>query len=371
MLLAMALTAQDRHRPPLRGHGRGQHHHQPGRAAAAPPSRAEPCSFARRRLPLSRTPPDKPILKDIAWTSAPARPWRWSASPAAARARCCSWSPGSTRSPPAPSPSTAWTCATSASRTCAPRRRRLRGHHPVLQLRPGQRAARRASRTRRRMTRDEALDEALDVAQAHFAYSLPEGVDTLIGEEGLSLSGGQRQRIALARAIAARRPCWSSTTRSRRWTCNTEELVERRLREVLADTTTLIVAHRPSTVALADRVALLEDGRIAAVGTHAELLAQEQPLPLRHRQPGPGAAGPGLELSRPRGPERGDFPMSTRHLRHRQRGQRAPVQDREQGRPAPLPGPAGLPDPPRPRPVLADHRRRRAVPGRPRGRARR
>ncbi|MEV4987624.1 ABC transporter ATP-binding protein [Pseudarthrobacter sp. LMD1-1-1.1] len=123
---------------------------------------------------------------------------------------------------------------------------------------------------------EEVLDEALDVAQAHFAYSLPQGVDTLIGEEGLSLSGGQRQRIALARAIAARPRVLVLDDPLSALDVHTEELVEARLREVLADTTTLIVAHRPSTVALADRVALLENGRIAAVGTHAELLGRNQ-----------------------------------------------------------------------------------------------
>jgi ATP-binding cassette subfamily B protein len=121
---------------------------------------------------------------------------------------------------------------------------------------------------------DAALEEALDVAQAHFAYSLPEGVDTLIGEEGLSLSGGQRQRIALARAIAARPRVLVLDDPLSALDVNTEERVEARLREVLEDTTTLIVAHRPSTVALADRVALVQDGRIADVGTHTELLAR-------------------------------------------------------------------------------------------------
>lgn len=124
---------------------------------------------------------------------------------------------------------------------------------------------------------DEAvamLSEALDVAQAHFVYSLPDGVDTLIGEEGLSLSGGQRQRLALARAIAARPKVLVLDDPLSALDVRTEELVEERLREVLAETTTLIVAHRPSTVALADRVALMENGRIADVGSHTELLAR-------------------------------------------------------------------------------------------------
>ncbi|MDQ0100396.1 ATP-binding cassette subfamily B protein [Paenarthrobacter nicotinovorans] len=121
---------------------------------------------------------------------------------------------------------------------------------------------------------DAALDEALDVAQAHFAYSLPDGVDTLIGEEGLSLSGGQRQRIALARAIAAKPKVLVLDDPLSALDVNTEERVEARLREVLRETTTLIVAHRPSTVALADRVALLENGTITAVGTHTDLLAE-------------------------------------------------------------------------------------------------
>ncbi|MHA7141039.1 MULTISPECIES: ABC transporter ATP-binding protein [unclassified Arthrobacter] len=121
---------------------------------------------------------------------------------------------------------------------------------------------------------EEILAEALEVAQAHFAYSLPDGVDTLIGEEGLSLSGGQRQRIALARSIASKPRVLVLDDPLSALDVRTEELVEEGLRKVLLHTTTLIVAHRPSTVALADRVALLEDGRVTDVGTHTELLAR-------------------------------------------------------------------------------------------------
>ncbi|RWZ82450.1 ABC transporter ATP-binding protein [Glutamicibacter sp. HZAU] len=124
--------------------------------------------------------------------------------------------------------------------------------------------------------REALLAEALDVAQAQFAYALPDGVDTLIGEEGLSLSGGQRQRIALARAIAARPSVLVLDDPLSALDVRTEELVTERLRDVLAGTTTLIVAHRPSTVMLADRVALLRDGRIDAVGRHTHLLSTNE-----------------------------------------------------------------------------------------------
>nr|WP_201469118.1 ABC transporter ATP-binding protein [Microbacterium hydrocarbonoxydans] len=119
---------------------------------------------------------------------------------------------------------------------------------------------------------ERVLREALDVAQAAFVDSLPEGVETVIGEEGLSLSGGQRQRLALARAVAAAPKVLVLDDPLSALDVDTEALVEEALRHVLADTTAMIVAHRPSTVALADRVALLEAGRVTAVGTHSELL---------------------------------------------------------------------------------------------------
>lgn len=119
---------------------------------------------------------------------------------------------------------------------------------------------------------ERVLREALDVAQAEFVERLPAGVDTVIGEEGLSLSGGQRQRLALARAVAARPSVLVLDDPLSALDVDTEARVEEGLRRVLADTTALIVAHRPSTVALADRVALLEDGRVTAVGTHSELM---------------------------------------------------------------------------------------------------
>ena len=119
---------------------------------------------------------------------------------------------------------------------------------------------------------EAVLREALAVAQAGFVDDLPDGVDTVIGEEGLSLSGGQRQRLALARAVAARPAILVLDDPLSALDVDTEALVEDALRQVMSDTTTLVVAHRPSTVTLADRVALLEAGRVSAVGRHSDLL---------------------------------------------------------------------------------------------------
>ncbi|MFB7547512.1 ABC transporter ATP-binding protein [Streptomyces sp. NPDC056154] len=119
---------------------------------------------------------------------------------------------------------------------------------------------------------EEALRRALSVAQADFVHDLPEGIGTQVGEQGLSLSGGQRQRLALARAVVGRPRFLVLDDPLSALDVHTEALVEAALRQVLEETTAIVVAHRPSTVMLADRVALLSEGRITAVGTHQELL---------------------------------------------------------------------------------------------------
>jgi ATP-binding cassette subfamily B protein len=137
------------------------------------------------------------------------------------------------------------------------------------------------------------IEQALAVAHANFVYDLPWGLDTRIGEQGMSLSGGQRQRVALARAILARPPVLILDDPLSALDVRTEEKVTRALRQVLAGTTALLVAHRPSTVLLADRVALLAGGAIVAQGTHAELLATPA---YRDLMSGPGP-GPNREDS--------------------------------------------------------------------------
>ena len=119
---------------------------------------------------------------------------------------------------------------------------------------------------------EDDLKQALEIAQAQFAYDLPKGLDTPIGDEGLSLSGGQRQRLALARAVAAKPRILVLDDPLSAVDVDTEAMVEDALRHVLKSTTALIVAHRPSTVMLADKVALIQHGKIIAFGTHRELL---------------------------------------------------------------------------------------------------
>jgi ATP-binding cassette subfamily B protein len=107
-------------------------------------------------------------------------------------------------------------------------------------------------------------------------YDLPWGLDTRIGEQGMTLSGGQRQRIALSRAILARPNVIVLDDPLSALDVHTEARVEAALRRVLDGVTALVVVHRPSTVSLADRAALLWDGTIAIVGTHSALLDDDR-----------------------------------------------------------------------------------------------
>lgn len=140
---------------------------------------------------------------------------------------------------------------------------------------------------------DDDVRAALALAQADFAYDLPWGLATRVGEQGLSLSGGQRQRLALARAVLGRPPVLVLDDPLSALDVHTEALVEAALRRVLRDSTALLVVHRPSTIALADRVALLQDGRITAIGRHSELLATMPAYrALLAAEPPPRTGGP-------------------------------------------------------------------------------
>ncbi len=120
---------------------------------------------------------------------------------------------------------------------------------------------------------DAVIEAALAAAQADFVQDLPWGLDTRIGEQGMSLSGGQRQRIALARAILASPSVLLLDDPLSALDVHTEAKVTAALSHALTRSTALVVAHRPSTVTLANQVAVLENGEITALGTHRELLA--------------------------------------------------------------------------------------------------
>jgi ATP-binding cassette subfamily B protein len=120
---------------------------------------------------------------------------------------------------------------------------------------------------------DMELKRALAVAQADFVWDLPWGLETRVGEQGHTLSGGQRQRLALARAVLGDPRVLVLDDPLSSVDVHTEAAIESALETVLEGVTSLLVVHRPSTLALADRVALIDGGTVAATGTHRELMA--------------------------------------------------------------------------------------------------
>jgi ATP-binding cassette subfamily B protein len=121
-------------------------------------------------------------------------------------------------------------------------------------------------------TREEVREAAAAAQAAGFIERLPKGYETRIGERGLTLSGGQRQRLAIARAILARPRVLVLDDATSSVDASTEQQIKDALTEVMAGRTTFVIAHRLSTIALAERIVVLEDGRVAADGTHDELL---------------------------------------------------------------------------------------------------
>jgi ATP-binding cassette subfamily B protein len=119
------------------------------------------------------------------------------------------------------------------------------------------------------------VEAAVEAASAQFLKALPEGMDTFLGEKGVRLSGGQRQRVAIARAILRNAPILLLDEATSALDAESEQAVQRALMALSRNRTTLVIAHRLATIRRADRIVVIEQGKIVAAGSHAALVREE------------------------------------------------------------------------------------------------